>query len=362
MDTHGARPQNKGRPQAPARYRYGTPGKTSVRSHWGHFVGYGKPLSVMQNTHVLFFPAERALELPIYRGLGIPLEHMQGIECDPRTAEAIRTQAFGFPLFEGYLDAFLATRSSGKDPETFDACWLDFDGAFNTFADDIIRTVGTLRLANGSCLGVTSFVGRDRPTIMDSAVAMSIFRSCLTAAHFQRLVDHLSDQLAPDGVPTRGEKAVAHYNTIARELSFMALIIRALGERVHPDFRTRFTTASAGIAEAIADIMQRRHHKNPHNVPFPLVEFPEVRELLQTTTTAMWPQDLARFNYFSHARQKLFTWFLRMEARYHAHEQRPLLTVLDDLARLWITRGIHRYAADGQLTDVVFCKYCKNAS
>ncbi|MBI4133135.1 hypothetical protein HY478_00825 [Candidatus Uhrbacteria bacterium] len=348
------------RTTAPDAYPYATQGKKRIREHWVQFLAAGKSSAALRTHDILFFPGERALELPLYDHLGIDRAHLHGVECDRTIAANICAAQFGFPLYTGTCAAFLKARAKADDAgRCLDGAWLDYDGHCYAYASDIDATVALLRPTRGSALSITSLVGRDREVVLDSAISVSLLRSCVPEMRFQLLADSLSRHLVGDEPPGAPDAAMTHYNMIGREISMFMLIVHAIGARNNPAFVAEMKKISSMIREQTRGEMKMRHHASPENRPYPIVTVPSVRGLFERALADVWIEDLARFGYISHVASRLMTWQFRFGAARHDRERKPLLTVVRECLDLWISRRIHLYNARGALERTpVNCQYC----
>ena len=133
------------------------PAKKAWREAKGRFIkkhlkhGMARP----QDMSVVCFPGEDALDADFYEGIGVPRDHMVGIECDRRKADAIERKKPGMQVYRGLDKDFLA-ETDGK----FDIIDLDYEGTYNHDFMWTVVNIGSRQLLSQNSMLFTNFLGK----------------------------------------------------------------------------------------------------------------------------------------------------------------------------------------------------------
>jgi hypothetical protein len=292
---------------------HNNPSKNRVREAWMEWL----PASydTCRSPVGLYLQGRENLELSGYRAKNLMPRQLVGCENNMGELPAVVRSAHGVRVIAGSPSEAVAILMRERvDPLLF--ANLDFEGAYETYAPDILATLRLLVPTDENeptDLAVTSFAGRAHALKLGSLHA-SKFHSTLgdheivhtQLAMMERRYGIVASMLA--------DPYAERFGHLRRELGFlwwvvMGLGLMGVGRRRYGEYDTGFLRAS--VNPALRSIEARLSDGSQRN-GLRLVREPALAEALERQVTRLWPTAFKHILYYSPLHQPMQTWFIKI--------------------------------------------------
>lgn len=233
-----------------------TPQKDFVRAKWGEFVreNLGADPEVNKDRRVFALLGEKALELPIYRAIGIPDANVYSAEYDPKVHAHMAAQGVSFNLVPGNCLDFCTHLKATAPAIRFDVANLDLCGSAREFFMSGDQSIVTW-LAPLSVMGFNSRIRQDSAGLDTAFVDISFLAAY--APEFEEYVDALVESkktlFSPD---------VAKNMTL-REIEFVWRLVEAWPSKTPECCRGAIDAAQKYLNNFVAAFYAIEKRKHP---------------------------------------------------------------------------------------------------
>ncbi len=294
--------------------RYDYPARQALRGAWMDLL----PRTIDPDDRFLYLAGPGNRELPLYLQRGLCRSQLLTCEDDASRFHEVAHHADGVLVVPGNILRAIKFITVDGWPRLRGA-WLDFDGNYHTFIEELTAIAAVLPSPRGAVLGVTSFCARDGEALVQGAVNANKFLSGLDSPElFQDGLRTILNQneelmrLIPEGYSTPDTHA-------QRELGLLWWIVLMFGLVDLPDkgryyqfdasFLRRIDQLTSPLKDKVLTAMALRGPDDP----LPLERHEDLHRLLSLRKVSIQVTHVARYAFWSQERQPMRTWFIKVQ-------------------------------------------------
>lgn len=285
---------------------YNYTAKNVVRELWMQFL----PNFRNKTAHGLYLPSVENLELDGYIAKGVSSAQLLGCEHDESLQQKVLEAAGGAVVVAGDVKAGVSHAEQLNWPR-LKFVNLDFDGTYNSHISEMLSVFRVFPAEDEGYLAVTSYAARDMGCLTQGFVNLSKFYSSLDRPSFMTDVGAMLSRWHRSRHDIKSRVSDHHY--LSREIGLLwwlgvgMTVVGYQGRQYGRIAQSRLDSLETALSE-LTKIAEAR----AQGTDFSLVRHDGLSKIVKRLHVELWPTDLRHILYYSHRKQPMRTWFLRI--------------------------------------------------